>query len=173
MYCQVKNISEIFHPNTWFNDYCQTGINILRPTKSYVILFKRKISQIFRSSNKVPNGVNTKQSMVRSGDMVRILQRTEIEDILDDWRKYKGCAFMDQMYDHCGKIYKVLKNIDYFYDEAKRKLVKCKDIVILEGVTCNGKRTLYKARCDRNCFLFWHTAWLEKIEEPKMESYKS
>jgi hypothetical protein len=165
MSCQLKNISEIIHPNTWFNDHCQTGINILRPTKSYAIFLKRKISQIVGTSNKGPNAVNTEQSRVCPGDIVKILQRTEIEKILDDWRKYKGCSFMDQMYDYCGKTYKVLKNIDYFYDEARQKLVRCKDIVILEGAMCNGKRTLYKQKCDRNCFLFWHSSWFMKVNK--------
>jgi hypothetical protein len=165
MSCQLTNISEIVHPNGRPNDLYQTGLNILRPAKSYVIFFRRKISRLLRASNKVSGDENIGHSRVYSGDTVRVLGRSEIQRLLNDWRKYKGCAFMDQMYEYCGKTYKVLKNIDYFYDEAKQKLVKCKDIVILEGAICNGKRTLYKQKCDRNCFLFWHSSWLVKVNK--------
>jgi hypothetical protein len=45
-----------------------------------------------------------------------------------------------------------------------QKLIKCSNVVLLEDVICSGRRTLHNVRCDRNCFLFWHTAWLEKCE---------
>ena len=73
--------------------------------------------------------------------------------------------FMDKMYEFCNKKYKVLKEIDSFYKEASKKMVKCKNIVILEGVTCNGSQRLYLKKCDRNCFLFWLKAWLGKMIE--------
>lgn len=160
MSCQIKYINEIGIKNSFFNNLKQNIINILRPTKSYLIFIKRKINNHLKLNRKVVPQVAT----ILPGDIVEVLKKEEIKSILNEWRKYNGCAFMDQMYDFCGKKYKVMKKIDHFYDEKKQRIVNCKDIVLLEGVTCNGKRTLYKAKCDRNCFLFWHTAWLKKID---------
>jgi hypothetical protein len=95
---------------------------------------------------------------------VRVRPRNEILQGLDDEGKYGGCKFMRGMYEHCGKTYRVLKNVDFFFDEARQKMVKTKDLVILEGATCSGQQRLYFNRCDRNCFFFWHKAWLEKIK---------
>jgi hypothetical protein len=110
-----------------------------------------------------PVPVNPEECEIGPGDKVRARSREEILHVLDEEGKYRGCKFMRGMYDHCGKTYRVLKNVDYFFDEARQKMVKTKDLVILEGATCSGQQRLYFNRCDRNCFFFWHKAWLEKI----------
>jgi hypothetical protein len=93
---------------------------------------------------------------------VRVHTAEDIRGMLDDHEKYKGCLFIDEMFEHCGKTYKVLKEIDWFFDEAKQKMCKAKNAVILEGVLCSGRQRLYRVSCDRNCFFFWHKDWLEK-----------
>ena len=49
-------------------------------------------------------------------------------------------------------------------DEAKQKMCKCKDIVLLEDVLCSGRQKLYFEDCDRCCFYFWHKDWLVSLE---------
>ena len=97
------------------------------------------------------------------GDFVIVLTKDEIHSILDDWGATKGCVFTPEMYERCGKTYKVFKNIDYFYDEVKQKMCKCNNIVVLERAVCSGRRKLFSEDCDRNCFQFWHISWLKKI----------
>ena len=97
------------------------------------------------------------------GDTVKVLSREKIIRLLDYRGIYKGCPFIEEMYDHCNKEYKVLKEANYFYDEIKQKLCKCKDIVVLEGTICSGKQKLYKETCDLRCYFFWHKDWIEKV----------
>ena len=143
-------------------------IEILRKTlKSYKRIYnylKYKISlkpQFNINRNEIINKYNTVP--IRSGDTVRVLSRDKIIMLLDYRGMHKGCPFIKEMYDHCDKEYKVLKEANYFYDEIKEKLCKCKDIVVLEGTLCSGKQKLYKETCDLRCYFFWHKDWLEKI----------
>ena len=94
------------------------------------------------------------------GDMVRVKSENEIRNMLDPWGKYRGCLFVGRMYEYCGKIYPILKEVDFFYDEAKQRMCKCKDIVLLNNVLCHGQQKLYLKDCDRSCFYFWHKDWL-------------
>ena len=86
----------------------------------------------------------------------------EIKGTLDRFRKTRGCTFQDRMYECCGKEFRVCEKVDYFFDEAKQKFCKCKNIFLLEGSYCNGK-TAYLRPCERNCFYFWNINWIEKL----------
>jgi hypothetical protein len=108
--------------------------------------------------------VNPEKREIGPEDRVRVRSREEILSALDEEGKYGGCKFMRGMYEHCGKTYQVLKTVDFFFDEARQKMVKTKDLVILEGANCSGQQRLFFNRCDRNCFFFWHKAWLEKAK---------
>jgi hypothetical protein len=44
-------------------------------------------------------------------------------------------------------------------------MLKARNIVLLERVYCDGSGTLETQGCDRMCFYFWRTEWLEKIEQ--------
>ncbi len=69
---------------------------------------------------------------------------------------------MDEMYPLCGKSFKVIDQVSYFYDELKDKVCKCKDIFFLEGAVCSGKNKFFKDPCDLMCYYFWHKDWLRK-----------
>lgn len=118
---------------------------------------------LFSKEAVIPVPIKSENHHIGPEDKVRVRPRKEILQGLDDEGKHGGCKFMRGMYEHCGKTYRVLKNVDFFFDEARQKMVKTKDLVILEGATCSGQQRLYVNRCDRNCFFFWHKAWLEKI----------
>jgi len=72
---------------------------------------------------------------LKPGDRVRVKSREEIQRTLDDRGKCEGLAYMGSTMDnYSGGIYTVKKRINYFFDEKKWKLVKLKNVVILEGV---------------------------------------
>jgi hypothetical protein len=96
------------------------------------------------------------------GDMVRIRPKADILKTLDGWKRFEGCQFMDEMAAHCGKSAKVMKRVSVFLDERSMKMKKCKSMVILEGLICNGSWPF--GECDRSCYYMWKEAWLEKIE---------
>ncbi len=98
------------------------------------------------------------------GMRVRVRLRDEIERTLDIRRQYKGCPFADPMFRFCGQEFRVFKRVERFFDEAQRRMVKCKDIVLLENVFCDGMGYPESQGCDRTCFYFWRTEWLERID---------
>jgi hypothetical protein len=101
---------------------------------------------------------------IKPGDIVRVRSRKEIRKLLAISKgKSKGCSFMREMYKCCGREFTVLKAVESFFDEAKQKMCKCRNAVILEGAVCSGRQRLYLMKCDRNCFYFWQTEWLEKV----------
>jgi len=98
---------------------------------------------------------------LKPGDIVRIKSREEIQSTLNRWNSLKGCAFMEEMWQYCGTIHCVFKRVNKFLDERTYLVRKCKGIVLLESVICNGTKDF--GPCDRSCFLFWREEWLEKI----------
>ncbi len=69
---------------------------------------------------------------------------------------------MDEMWVHCGKSFKVMKNVHRILDERSMKMKKCKNVVLLEGLMCNGSWPFKD--CDRSCYFLWKEAWLIKIQ---------
>ncbi len=98
---------------------------------------------------------------INAGDLVRVRSKDEIEATLNTWNEYKGCAFIDDMWDYCETTQRVFKKVRNFIDERDYRMKRVKGLVILENVYCQGTRVLGK--CDRSCFFFWREEWLEKI----------
>ncbi len=99
---------------------------------------------------------------IQAGDLVRVRAKADIMATLDSHGKLKGCAYMDAMAPYCGTEQRVLKVMERFVDEREMRVKKCKGLVLLEGVMCEG--TTRFGRCDRCCFMFWREEWLEKLK---------
>lgn len=99
---------------------------------------------------------------LKAGDIVRVRSKEEIEATLDSRRKLKGCSFMYEQQLYCGTEQRVFKVMEHFVDERDLKLKKCRGLVLLDGVMCQGSRDW--GRCDRSCFIFWREEWLEKVK---------
>lgn len=122
----------------------------------------KKYFAFFRKGGGAPVEINT-SSGLKAGDLVRVRPPEDIKGSLDSFNELKGCAFLESMWQYCGTTQRVLKPLEKFLDERDYKVKKCRGIVILEGVICNG--TPVFGRCDRCCHLFWREEWLEKIGE--------
>ncbi len=105
--------------------------------------------------------VNATDSGLQSGDQVRVKSREEIQATLDRWNQLKRTSFMEEMWPYCGTTQRVMKRVSQFLDERDYRMKKCKDMVFLEGVICEGTKDY--GRCDRSCYFFWREEWLEKI----------
>jgi len=102
---------------------------------------------------------------LQAGDLVRVRPAEFIRSTLDEKGMFRGCAFALQMYQYCGKELRVAKVLNRFFDEARSHMLKVRNMVLLEGVLCDGSSSSFTKGCDRMCFYFWRTEWLEKIEE--------
>jgi hypothetical protein len=162
--CQFKCLPTIEQRTFW-------QLELIEIARTQLSLYKRKINYLRHKIYLKPQ-FNIDQAIkiekynkapINTGDTVKILSKERIINLLDYRGIYKGCPFIEEMYDHCNKEYKVLKEASYFYDEIKQKLCKCKDIVVLEGTICSGKQKLYKETCDLRCYFFWHKDWLDKV----------
>jgi hypothetical protein len=100
--------------------------------------------------------------MLRSGDRVKVRSKEEIQTTLNRWNQLKGCSFMEEMWPYCGTTQRVLKMVEKFLDERDYLKKKCRGIIILEGVMCQGTKDF--GLCDRSCFFFWREEWLEKAQ---------
>jgi len=97
------------------------------------------------------------------GDMVKVLSYSQIKSTLNGNGYFKGLSFQENMEKYCNNTYKVLKIPQYVLDQGGRKINKCKDVVILRGLYCNGKGTFEEEGCDRCCLHYWKTDWLKKV----------
>jgi len=114
---------------------------------------------------------DTRQSFVaalKPRDLVRVRSREEIQATLDRWNQLKGCTFMEEMWLYCGTIQRVYKRVERFMDERDYLIKRCKGIVLLEGVICEGTKDF--GQCDRSCFYFCKEEWLEKLHDPGFPS---
>jgi hypothetical protein len=106
---------------------------------------------------------NKGKATFKRGERVRILAYEEIKETLDERNCYEGLIFMESMAKFCGRDYEVLREVNWLYDEYTMKMRRCKDIVVLKDLVCDGKGILGGKDCDRSCPYFWEKAWLEKV----------
>jgi hypothetical protein len=88
-----------------------------------------------------------------------------IRSTLDPNGYLNGCGFGLGQYQYCGKDFRVIRRVDNFFDEARARMLKGRNLVLLDGVHCDGSSSRWTNGCDRMCFYFWRTEWLEKIED--------
>lgn len=164
MSCQLTNIPEVGIEKSLSYRYYQKLIKLLQKIKGMVFLCKIKLIRMTSSTPTKLLAKNSNRGQIKAGDIVKVKTKKEIQGMLDERSKYKGCSFIGRMYEYCGNNYTVFKEVNYFFDEAKQKMCKCKNIVLLEEVTCSGKQKMFFESCDRSCFYFWHVDWLDKLE---------
>ena len=90
---------------------------------------------------------------------VSVRSSKEIEATLNHNNEAKGCVFLPEMTKYCGTKQMILKRLRRFVDEHDLRVKKSSGIVLLDGVTCQGKAD--GVSCDRSCFYLWREEWLE------------
>lgn len=112
-----------------------------------------------RSSAPATNATTTG---FKAGDLVRVRSKEEIEATLNFRRQLRGCTFMEEMEPYCGTTQRILKPVERFLDERDYRVKRCRGIILLEGLLCQGTERF--GRCDRSCFYFWREEWLQKVD---------
>lgn len=104
---------------------------------------------------------------LQPGERVRVKSAHEIQATLDEDNRCERLRYTPTLMNkYCGGTYTVRKRVDRFFDDHTWRLLKLKNVVILDGVYCEPPRNINEgfAGCDRTCFLFWKEAWLERVD---------
>lgn len=112
-----------------------------------------------------PPAAGVEAPVLNVGDRVRVRSAEDIRRTLDANGSVKGCAFGAGMYQYCGRELRVARVVHHFFDEARFRMLRARRMVLLEGAHCDGSGLADTRGCDRMCFYFWRTEWLEKVEE--------
>lgn len=144
----------------------------IKPWVKSVYRKQKKLSrQRMKNQNPLSQQNTVKDSLIQSslesaelmaGDFVLVKSREDIEGTLDAFHELKGCAFLEPMYEYCGTKQRVYTKVERFLDERNFKVRSSKGLYFLENLQCTG--TAVFGRCDRRCYYFWRTEWLEKID---------
>jgi len=94
----------------------------------------------------------------RPGEIVEVRSLSEILKTLDENGTLEGLPFMPEMSKYCGKEFRVSKRVNKLFVEGigNRRI---KNILILEGTTCDGQ---FHGGCARTCQILWKEAWLRR-----------
>jgi hypothetical protein len=101
---------------------------------------------------------------LREGDWVRVRSAEEIRKTLDSTGSYRGCGFGSGMFQYCDREFQVVRVVGRFFDEGRGRMLKSRNMVLLDGIHCDGASSPDTLGCDRMCFYFWRTEWLEKVD---------
>lgn len=89
--------------------------------------------------------------------------KEEILRTLDKNGQLDGMPFMPQMFQYCGKRFRVFKRAHKSCDTVTGPAgLRLKDAVHLENHRCDGATY---GDCQAACLIFWKTAWLKPVGE--------
>jgi hypothetical protein len=165
--CQLQSLPRMAEPLDIKQIIVQKRNRIKRILKRRLRYLMNVVSEIGQTKSKIAMaepGIKVKKAdiLLQPGDVVRVRAKEEIQETLNRWNQLNRCSFMEEMWPYCGTTQQVLKRVEKFLDERDYILKKCKGIVILDNVFCEGTRDF--GLCDRSCFFFWREEWLEKID---------
>ena len=96
-----------------------------------------------------------------AGEWVEVRTKEEILKTLDNKGQLNGLPFMPQMFQFCGRRFRVYKRAHKTCDTVNDyKGRKMDSAVHLEGIRCDGKAY---GGCDAACLIYWKEAWLKRV----------
>jgi hypothetical protein len=113
----------------------------------------------------------TVASRLRSGDWVEVRSKEEILRSLDKNGRLEGLPFMPQMFQYCGRRFRVYKRAHKTCDTVSGNWVsrKLSDGVHLD-LRCDGQAY---GGCQAACLIFWKEAWLKPVIQQKNSTESS
>jgi hypothetical protein len=97
---------------------------------------------------------------LRAGDWVEVRSKAEILRTLDASGRLDALPFMPQMFDYCGKHFKVYKRAHKTCDTVNPIASRRIDNTVHLELRCNGKTY---GGCQAACLIFWKEAWLKPV----------
>ncbi len=104
---------------------------------------------------------------LQPGEIVEVKSFEEIKSTLDKKGRNRGLEFHYDMMQFCGKQYRVRNRLEKMISEASGKMLKIKNTVILEDVTCDFAYRFWG--CSRCIFQYWREIWLKRIDNNRLQ----
>lgn len=101
----------------------------------------------------------------KPGEIVRVRPIAEIRAMLNEPGRTHVMAFFEGMEKFCGQQLRVAKQVTTMFEPSLGRSIRLKNTYLLEGAHCDGRRMYAHEGCDRGCFYFWKSDWLEKIAD--------
>ena len=119
-----------------------------------------------RSGKRPPGRRAGAPSRFAAGSWVRILDEDDIRATLDSRDALRGLTWMEQQWDYCGTVHRVLKPVARMMDDnsVMRAISRT---VMLDTVPCGG--VTGATGCGRECPMMFRDEWLEEAPEPPRE----
>jgi hypothetical protein len=148
--------------------YVIRGLLILLFNKFQAL--SRKLPRRLRIADGLPypffrgTGPGTKAEPLRlqPGELVEVRSKDEIMATLGPNNKNRGLIFDFEMLPYCGRRARVLKTVERIIEEHTGRMLRLRDCVILDQVTCVGR---YHRFCPRAIHIYWREAWLRRVDE--------
>jgi hypothetical protein len=141
----------------------EIGITELRHI--YTFLRGKLILWLFRRWTRAPWNAGRYQKTpsrkldLQLGDMVKVRGTLAILRTLDRNGCNKGMEFKPEMFQFCGRTYRVLGRMPRRIDEHSGQMRAFRnECIILEGVHCHGQRSF----CARANYHYWREIWLRR-----------
>ena len=98
---------------------------------------------------------------MHANDWVEVRSKQEILETLDKNGRLDGMPFMPQMFEYCGKRFKVHKSAHKACDPVYTMASRGVDDAVHLNLRCNGQAY---GGCQAGCRLFWKEAWLKPVD---------
>jgi hypothetical protein len=99
---------------------------------------------------------------LQPGELVEVKSKDEIMAALGPNGKNRGLIFDVEMLPYCGRRARVVKSVEKIIEEHTGRMLRLRDCVILDQVTCVGR---YHRFCPRAIHIYWREAWLRRVNE--------
>jgi hypothetical protein len=107
-------------------------------------------------------GPNPEPLRLQPGELVEVKSKDEIMAALGPNGKNRGLIFDVEMLPYCGRRARVLKSVEKIIEENTGRMLRLRDCVILDQVTCVGR---YHRFCPRAIHIYWREVWLRRVDE--------
>jgi hypothetical protein len=99
---------------------------------------------------------------LQPGELVEVKSKDEIMAALGPNSKHGGLIFDGEMLPYCGQRARVRMSVEKIINEKTGRMMRLRDCVILDEVTCLGR---YHRFCPRAIYPYWREAWLRRVDE--------
>jgi hypothetical protein len=148
-------------------DYLRRKARAAELRTLYSYFWGRVIFAVFRRWTRAPWNVGRYRTTpmerleLEPGEWVRVRGIREILRTLDRNGCNRGMTFEPNMFQYCGRKFRVLSRVERIIDEGTGQLREIRNpCILLDSVRCRGKSFV----CHKCSYLYWREIWLRRSQ---------